>query len=126
MMRTVAFVLDIKTVNELNRHEHWRVRAKRAKKQHGLAMLVTASKMPWPWLWPVTVSLTRLSPSKGLDAHDGLPASQKFIVDGIAEALGVDDADPRITWTYAQERGPGGSATNTGYAVRVAIAFEAV
>ena len=118
MMRTIAFVLDIKTVNELNRHEHWRVRAKRAKRQHGLAMLVTRSKMGF-WLWPVTVSLTRLSPSKGLDAHDGLPASQKFIVDGIAEALGVDDADPRVTWTYAQERDP-------GYAVRVAIAFEAV
>ncbi len=118
MMRTVAFVLDVKTVNELNRHEHWRARAKRAKDQHSVAMIVTRSRMPRVWLWPVTVSLTRFSPSKGLDPHDGLPASQKFIVDGIAEALGIDDADQRVTWAYDQER-------DLGYAVRVAIAFEA-
>jgi len=36
--------------------------------------------------------------------------------DAIAEALGIDDRDPRVLWEYAQERGGVGV-----YGVRVEI-----
>lgn len=48
--------------------------------------------------------MTRVAPSKGLD-FDNLVSSAKACRDGIADALGVDDADARVTWHYAQRRG---------------------
>ena len=52
---------------------------------------------------PVTVKLTRIGP-RTMDS-DNCIAGLKACRDGIAARLGVDDADPRITWEYAQERG---------------------
>lgn len=34
---------------------------------------------------------------------DNLQAACKGLRDGIADRLGVDDGDPRVTWHYAQE-----------------------
>ena len=57
-----------------------------------------------PWV----VTITRIGPRK-LDEHDNLPRSAKHIVDGIASALGIDDADDaKVKWHYRQERGPYG------------------
>jgi hypothetical protein len=39
-----------------------------------------------------------------LDSHDNLRAALKPIVDQVAVWLGVDDADPRVTWEYGQRR----------------------
>ena len=39
-----------------------------------------------------------------LDAHDNLAFAAKPLVDAIAASLGVDDADPRIRWEYAQAK----------------------
>ena len=50
------------------------------------------------------VTLTRISAGK-MDT-DGLAASQKGTRDGIAEALGIDDGDDRLTWRYRQRKGP--------------------
>lgn len=50
------------------------------------------------------VTLTRVAP-RALDGHDNLPHSMKPIVDGIADALGINDRDPRVSWLYAQRRG---------------------
>jgi hypothetical protein len=36
---------------------------------------------------------------------DNLAAGFKSVRDGIADALGIDDRDPRVTWAYAQQRG---------------------
>ena len=68
-----------------------------------------AAAGPGPW----SVTLTRVAPSAGLDAHDNLSASFKAIVDELARWLGVDDRNPRVRWQYAQERGP--------WAVRIRI-----
>lgn len=53
---------------------------------------------------PATVKLTRVAPSNGLD-DDNLRGALKSVRDGIADALGVDDRDPRVTWEYDQRRG---------------------
>ena len=61
----------------------------------------------------VHVTMTRLAPSSGLD-FDGLTAALKSVRDGIADALGVDDRDPRVTWSYGQERAK-------AYGVRITV-----
>ena len=61
---------------------------------------------------PCTVTITRLGPRK-LDS-DNLATSAKGLRDGIADKLGVDDGDERITWCYAQEK-------SKTYGVRIEI-----
>lgn len=112
--------IPVRTVSEANSHQHWRVRQRRAKTQRTTAkavMAVTAGSMPSvaPLRGPLVVRLTRIAPSRGLDS-DNLPPSMKHVRDGIADWLGIDDRDPRVTWTYAQERG-----SPKHYAVRVEI-----
>lgn len=68
----------------------------------------------------LVVTLVRIAPSAGLDPDDNLPASQKWIKDGIADVLGLKtDRDPRISWKYGQARGPTGD-----YATKVTIALR--
>jgi len=57
----------------------------------------------------LTVVITRVAPSAGLDEHDALAASAKQVTDAVADALGLaSDRDPRVAWRYAAERGPWG------------------
>lgn len=51
------------------------------------------------------VTVVRIAASNGLDPHDGLPAACKPVVDAVADALGIDDRDPRVGWCYEQRRG---------------------
>lgn len=111
--------LPIRTVNELNDHKHWRTRQRRAKEQRGTAMahmLALATRTRIPTHRVHAVNLTRIAPSSGLDAHDGLPASCKHVVDGVADFLGKDDGKSGIAWTYDQRRGAAGE-----YAVEVRL-----
>ena len=52
---------------------------------------------------PSVVTLIRKS-SGTLDG-DGLQSALKATRDGVADWLGVDDGDKRLTWRYQQERG---------------------
>lgn len=63
---------------------------------------------------PAVVTMTRISP--GTLDDDNLRPALKSIRDGIADAFGVKDNDPRIEWRYAQERGK-----PKAYAVRIRI-----
>lgn len=65
-----------------------------------------------PFGFGAVVTITRLS-ARELDS-DNLESSQKAVRDGVADALGIDDRDPRVTWLYAQEKAK-------GYAVRITI-----
>ena len=60
---------------------------------------------------PCRVGITRLAP-RTLD-DDNLASACKAVRDGVAEWLGIDDRDPRVEWSVAQEKGP--------YGVRVEI-----
>lgn len=42
-----------------------------------------------------------------LDAHDAVAYSFKPLTDAIAESVGLDDADPRISWQYGQQQTKG-------------------
>lgn len=114
----IRVTIPLRTVSEANSHEHWRVRQKRAKGQRHTAELVvrTAGSAfeDRTVRLPLTVTLTRIAP-RSLDS-DNLAGSQKHVRDGIADALGINDRDPGVTWTYAQERGAKGY-----YGVRIEI-----
>lgn len=103
-------ILPIKTVSEANRRDHWAARAKRAKAQRWAAFCYVPTHP-----LPCVVTLTRIGP-RLLD-DDNLRGALKAVRDGIADRLGVDDADPRVEWRYAQRRGE-----PRQYAVDVAIA----
>ncbi len=102
--------LPIRTVNESNNRDHWRVRAKRnASNRFASEMLCTK------WLQKIsdgTVRLTRIGP--GVLDDDGVVSALKAVRDGIAEWLGIDDGDPRIRYEYAQEQ-------RRAYGVRVEL-----
>jgi len=48
-------------------------------------------------------ALTRIAPGT-LDRQDNLAAGFKPVVDGIADALGLDDRDARFRWHYEQAK----------------------
>lgn len=92
----------LKLPSGANLREHWATRARRASKHRHLAFLLVAANRPLPAL-PVTITLTRVAP-RALDS-DNLAYAFKATRDGIADAYGLDDRDPRITWCYSQEHG---------------------
>ncbi len=106
---TFAVTFPLRTYSTLNQRVHWSVRAKRAKSEREATGFMVA-KMPKNL--PCTVRLVRLG-AKALDG-DNLQGAFKAVRDAIAQKLGADDADPRITWEYAQERAK-------GFAVRIEL-----
>lgn len=103
----ISITLPVRAVSTLNMREHWAARAKRAKAHRRATLAVP--KMPVPCV----VTLVRLG--KRMLDDDNLLGALKHVRDGVADRLGVDDADPRVTWEYGQE-------IAKGYAVRVEIA----
>ncbi|HEX4932672.1 MAG TPA: hypothetical protein VFV33_05790 [Gemmatimonadaceae bacterium] len=81
-------------------------RSRRVKDQRSTTALVLAShRRTLPEL-PVVVTITRCSP--GTVDDDNATASAKAVRDAIADVLGVDDRDPRVTWRVLQRRAPWG------------------
>lgn len=107
----IEFTLPLRLNSSLNKREHWRVTAKRKKEHRDMAYIETFMHvLPKA---PFVVTLTRIGKRK-LDAHDNLRDACKFVVDGIAKGLGVDDGDTmNVEWRYEQEKGD--------YAVRIKI-----
>lgn len=106
--RSVTVSIPIRTVSETNMREHHMARHRRRKGQRQTAGLVLLGALRAEGVKaPCGVLLTRVAPSGGLDG-DNLVSSLKAVRDGVADALGLDDADPRITWAYEQRRGKRG------------------
>jgi hypothetical protein len=98
MCRLPGIFIPVQTVNELNAHTHWRVRQKRAAAQRPRAKRAVQSyRIAHPIELPVSVRFTRYSPGT-LDPADGLPSAFKHIIDGMADAFGVDDKSPLYHW----------------------------
>jgi hypothetical protein len=101
---------QFRLINTSNGREHWRVVAKRAK-LHRAAIKVRlrapAQNIPLvSYFRPETrffVRLVYVGPRQ-LD-DDGVASAVKSLRDGVADALGVDDRDPRVVWVPDQERG---------------------
>lgn len=109
----MTITIPIRTVSELNRHEHWRARHQRSKQQRALTLAhLTRHKRPAGEAY--TIRLTRLAP-RSLDPGN-LEASFKWVQDAIADWLGIDDGDSRLRFAYGQEQG-----VPKQYGVRVSI-----
>jgi hypothetical protein len=110
---SIGIELPIRIQSEQNLREHWATRARRAKRQRRMVAdaLLAMGRHRAPPL-PVVVTLTRLAPRK-LD-DDNAVGGHKHVRDQVAAWLGVDDADQRVEWRYAQERA-------NAYACRIAI-----
>jgi len=96
-------LLPVRTWSEPNVRVHWAKRARRAKKQREAARLLVRVAHAPPPPGNITVRLTRIAPRQ-LDT-DNLAAALKAVRDGVADALGMDDGDTRLTWLYGQRRG---------------------
>ena len=107
MVNAITVTLPLRTVSEANARGHWTKRAKRAKTQRSitwLALRVPLAESPVRIrLRGAVVTLTRIAPRE-LD-DDNLRGSLKACRDGVADALGINDRDPRVEWRYAQARG---------------------
>ncbi len=119
---TITFTIPVKTTNPNNGAQGWSrnasfAKARRRKSQRQMAWAKTLSMVGLNPTFPCRVTVTRVAPSNGLDPHDGLGASLKGSIDGIADGLGLkNDRDARVTWVLEQRRGPKGH-----YAVEVQI-----
>ena len=103
MRRCVSVLLPLATVNEGNQRDHWAVKAKRVKAQRSAAHLAfKRAGSGWDGC-RLLVTLTRVSP-RVLD-DDGVVSALKAVRDGVADALRVNDRDPRVSWLYAQRHG---------------------
>jgi hypothetical protein len=121
----ISFELPIRTVSEMNRRDHWSRRAKRMREHRLVTAMATVPRLLdsswWNSLASVSCTVTRIGP-RMLD-QDNLAGSIKGVIDGIADALGVQDNDPRIVWRYAQLKRTRSRATATlpAYAIRIEI-----
>lgn len=115
MKPDLVVALPLKLTNPLNgSHKHWAVKARIRKGHREASLLALRAPLsafrnslggsPAGTGKTLLVAVIRVAPRQ-LDPHDGLPASCKGVVDGIADALGIDDRDPRIMWTYDQKKG---------------------
>lgn len=109
----MTVTVPIRLGRGLNDRGHWRIKARRVKLER------TAVALAWwsavrpgtrPSL-PLVVTLTRVGPRE-LD-DDNVQGACKATRDEVARLLGLDDRDPRVTWRYAQAKGP--------YAVVIAL-----
>lgn len=97
-------ILPIKTVSEQNKREHWAKANRRHRAQHDAAYLhAKAAGTQALRTFPATISMTRIAPCR-LDS-DNLAYACKWVRDGLAKALEIDDGDERVTWTYDQRKG---------------------
>ncbi len=126
MSATISFTLAIKTTNPNNGATGNSklagiIRGRQRKAQRHAAWAKTLSVVGLTPSFPVTVTVCRVAPSNGLDPHDGLGASCKGVIDGIADGLGLkNDRDSRVTWVLEQRRSAKGV-----YAVEVRIEVRA-
>jgi hypothetical protein len=103
-MTHLVVTLPLKIESTANLREHWRKRAHRAAiHRAGVHFAMKCNAAIVPPSPPLVITCTRIAPRE-LDS-DNLAISFKSVRDGIADWLGVNDNDKRITWQYAQEKG---------------------
>ena len=100
-----SVAIPLRLVSEANQRDHWTARSRRTKQHRAAAFLAVtaATTKAQRAALPMTVVITRIAP-RSLD-DDNLVGSAKATRDGIADALGVNDRDPRVTWIVRGEKG---------------------
>ena len=99
-IREEIFSLHTRTPG--NSRRHWRKDAREAKTQRtAVKNRLMFSALP---PFPVEVTLTRCGPRR-LDQQN-MPGAMKHVIDGIADAYGINDGDPRWKFCYEQRTHP--------------------
>lgn len=100
-MLTLVFEVPVDVIGP-NAREHRLETARRVKQERQAALLTAKAFYVRPMRAEeiAKVTMTRLGPRRMDD--DNLAAAMKAVRDGIADALGVDDGDPRIMWVPRQ------------------------
>ena len=104
--------LPLRLASEANARGSWHAGAARARLARAQVNAALRRAEPGPLPLPVVVRITRVGPRR-LD-DDNLARSAKAPRDGVADWLGCDDGDPRVSWHYAQ-------ATSREYRVVVTV-----
>lgn len=120
---TLVAVVPLKIESGMNHREHHYARAARVEREHHavLASLVAefglgdGAVRSAPLRGAILITLTRLGGRAWDD--DNNQTGLKACRDTVAQWLGRDDGDKRLTWKYAQEPGP-------AWGVRVEIHAE--
>ena len=100
-----SVTIPLRTVSESNHAGTVQEKARRRKEQRHVTGMLLRAHLGTPPALPIIVLVTRIAPLE-LDAHDNLRTSQKYIIDSVADWLGLrSDRDPGVTWTYAQRKG---------------------
>ena len=104
-MTEVAFTIPaMRLRNIANVRWHWSQRARHASAQRMAARMwasrALAGRSP---VGDLVVTITRIAP-RAMDS-DGAVIAAKHVRDGVADALGLDDGDRRLTWHVVQRRG---------------------
>lgn len=117
----IVFTIDgLRLINLSNSRMFWRKKAEiernarfigRSRMAHALHVQ-TIAICP-----PLDILIVRIGP--GTMDSDNLAISGKNLRDGIADALGIDDGSPLLTWRYEQEKPAKGAKHR--YGVRVVI-----
>lgn len=106
----LAVSLPFRLASRANDHtsNHWGARARTSKAQRGGTRLALSShRRRLQGLLNTTglvVRAVRIAP-RALDGHDNLPSSLKAVIDGVADLLGVNDRDRRVTFVPDAEVG---------------------
>jgi hypothetical protein len=105
---SITLKLPCRVLSEANRRDHWAVAHRRAKQQADAlhAALEAAGLTDHRPPLPLIVTWTRTG-RKTLD-DDNLQRAFKALRDRLAEWIGCDDGDERITWKYTQRQGTPG------------------
>ena len=100
--QVLCVLVPVRIESEANRREHWRRVAARKSEHRSQARMALAWSLTKVYP-PCVITLTRIAP-RDLD-DDNLASGFKAFRDGVADWLGIDDGDKRLTWRYAQRRG---------------------
>lgn len=99
-----TIVIPLRTISASNeRPAHWSDRSRRVKRERVPVGLLLRSEKIGLVGFPMVVTLTRVAP-RLLD-DDNARGAMKASRDGVADALGIDDRDPRVEWRYEQRKG---------------------
>lgn len=106
----LSFVVPVALVNDANARGHWSTAYARHEniKQTTLAMwLKHSAKLPKStWQPPNRVKVIIVRHGKKRMDKDGNWSSAKYLIDGLAYGMGIDDGPPHVDWEVSQEVAP--------------------
>lgn len=114
--RSVYVTLPLHLISLANARGHWAKKHQRVRFHRPMTRLALGPSLHgiWGMHGRLEVRITRIAP-RALDCDNNVSAC-KNVRDGIADALGINDRDPRVSWSYAQQRGE-----PKQYAVRIEV-----